>query len=70
MSRATCPYASSGCNYPEGQCVEFCIPIKMDEPVVTPTDAFALTQLLLMIALAMSLGAGLALLFLPWICTL
>lgn len=29
-----CPFAASGCNYPEGECLGLCTPVQMvDEPL-------------------------------------
>lgn len=29
---SACPYAPSGCNYPEGECAGLCMPVQMHEP--------------------------------------
>ena len=31
-----CPCPGSGCNWPEGECLEHCTPIKMVEPPPKP----------------------------------
>lgn len=32
MNRTLCPVPGSGCNWPEGQCLDLCHPIGMCEP--------------------------------------
>jgi len=29
-----CPYASSGCNYPEGECLDLCTPVQMADDLL------------------------------------